>query len=549
MMQLIGSDGERYYSWDLPRGKYILGRSPDADFCVPNKTVSRKHAAIEVGESAETLYLTDLDSHNGTTVNGERVAGSVDVKIGDRLAFGQVEFKVVRAGESVEPESASTRSELTAADLEKSVVLPIDEALKPLVAPTADFPDVIAALSEMARMLVLSEPREVMLHRSLELVAKVIPAERLAILSTAEGGEGVTRVATFVPGGKDLGSFNLSRTIINDILKEKNAILIEDSQRDSRYARQESVIISGMKSAMAVPLFDYGKVHGILYADTTNPLHKYDDEFLRLLATFGNIIASRLQNYALLTERQERKVIEAELERAAMIQENLLTRSMPEIPGYQVHAFQEQSRLVGGDLYDLRFLLDGRLVFMVADVSGKGMGAALLMSDILASFRVLYHRRDFELLRAVELVSTELCEHSSYGDFATLFIGLLDPEAHTIRYVNAGHTFPLLVQKNGQLRYLESSGTMIGAFAGSSWEEQQAQIGEGDLLFVFTDGVTEAQRGDELYADERMERQVVAYCERSPQEIAGCLMEDIKEFADDATGTDDITMMIIKRVR
>ncbi len=547
MLRLVGSDGARYFAWDLTPGTYLLGRKQDADFCVPNSTVSRRHASIEVTADPEIVLLTDLGSHNGTLVNSERVEGTVEVKGGDRIAFGQVEFKVAAEGAAEPPPSASTLSELAGTDLEKSVVLSIDEALKPLPSKISDIPDVLTSFSEMARLLVLPEPKEVMLKRSLELVAKVIPAERLAVLFTVVGGEGVTCAASVERGGRDHGGFSLSQTLINDILANKNAILIEDSQRDSRYARQESVIISGMKSAMAVPLFDEGKVLGILYVDTTNPLHRYTGEYLRLVATFGNIIASRLLNYELWNERQERKVMQAELQRAAQIQNNLLVRSMPDVPEYQVHAFQEQSRQVGGDLYDLFILPDGRLIFMVADVSGKGMGAALLMSDILASFRIMYRSRDFELLRAVELVSRELCAHSGLGDFATLFIGMLDPATYTISYVNAGHPFPLVVHKDGKINHLESSGLMIGAFEQCEWEEHQIELNPGSLIFVFSDGVTEAQRGEELYDEQRMEPRVVEFSKHPPAEMVSLIMRDIADFADDVAGADDITMLIIKR--
>ncbi|MFC1475506.1 SpoIIE family protein phosphatase [Candidatus Zixiibacteriota bacterium] len=547
MLRLVGSDGARYFAWDLTPGTYLLGRKQDADFCVPNSTVSRRHASIEVAADPETVCLTDLGSHNGTLVNSARVEGTVEVKPGDQIAFGQVEFRIAAEGDTVPPPSAKTLSELADADLEKSVVLSIDEALKPLPPNISDIPKVMTTFSEMARLLVLPEPKEVMLKRSLELVAKVIPAERLAVLFTIENGEGVTCAASVERGGRDHGSFSLSQTLINDILANKNAILIEDSQRDARYARQESVIISGMKSAMAVPLFDEGKVLGILYVDTTNPLHRYTDEYLRLVATFGNIIASRLLNYELWNERQERKVMQAELKRAAQIQDNLLVKAMPQVPEYQVHAFQEQSRQVGGDLYDLYTLPDGRLVFMVADVSGKGMGAALLMANILASFRITYRSRDFELLRAVETVSRELCVHSGLGDFATLFIGMLDPVRHTISYVNAGHPFPMVVHQDGAIDYLESSGLMIGAFEQCAWEEQQIKLHPGSLIFVFSDGVTEARRGEELYDEQRMEPQVVRFGGHPPGEMASLIMQDLADFADDVAGADDITMLIIKR--
>ncbi len=549
MLRLVGSDGQRYFSWDLTPGDHTLGRKQETDFCVPNGTVSRKHAVIHVSEDGQTITVEDLGSHNGTMINAERISEPVEIAKGDRLAFGQVEFKILAVGESPRPPSSSTISEREAGDLEQSMVLSIDEALKPLPAEVSDLPDVMSALSEMAKMPPFSEGKDVMLEKSLELVAKVIPGDRLAALFTQDEGEGVRVAATVERGGRDHGSFSLSRKLINDILTNKNAVLIEDSQRDSRYAQQESVIISGMKSAMAVPLFDEGKVLGILYVDTVSPLRRYNDEFLRLLATFGNIIASKLLNYELQHEREERQVMEAELSRAANIQTHLLVREMPTLAEYKVHAFQEQSRHVGGDLYDVHVLEDGRLVFLVADVSGKGMGAALLMSNILASFRVMYHSTDFQSLRAVELVSRELCKHSALGDFATLFIGVLDPQTHELRYVNAGHTFPMLVYPDGKTEYLESSGVMIGAFDQSTWEEKQCTLDPETLLFVFTDGVTEAARGEEFYDEGRMEPKVIEFSKNPPAEMAALLMQDINEFADDPAGNDDITMLILKRGR
>jgi serine phosphatase RsbU (regulator of sigma subunit)/pSer/pThr/pTyr-binding forkhead associated (FHA) protein len=547
MPHLVGSDGERYFSWELTPGTHVVGRKQDVDFCIPNSTVSRRHASIEVSPDDGTIRITDLGSHNGTLINSVRIEKAATAHVGDALVFGQVEFRILDEQEPPLPESVRTLSDQAGAGLEKSVVLSIAEALKPLPAKVSDIPEVMTSLSEMARMLVLPEPREIMLKRSLELVEKVIPAERLAILFTADDGESVSCAASVERGGRDHGDFSLSRTLINDILTNKNAILIEDSQRDSRYARQESVIISGMKSAMAVPLFDEGKVLGILYADTTNPLHRYTDEYLRLAATFGNIIASRLLNYELWNEREERKIIQAELKRAAQIQENLLVKTMPVVSGYQIHAFQQQSREVGGDLYDLHVLSDGRLVFMVADVSGKGMGAALLMSNILASFRIMYDSGDFRLLRAVELVSRQLCAHSGSLDFATLFIGILDPAAHSITYVNAGHPSPMVVDRAGGITELESSGMMIGAFAQCEWQEQTIALEPGSLLFVFSDGVTEAQCGEELYDERRMAPQVVTCSTFPPEEMVSRLMRDIADFADDVAGADDITMLVIKR--
>jgi len=405
MLKLVGTDGKRFYSWILRPGEYLIGRNPECDFYIHHGTVSRTHAELEVGPFGEQLFLTDLGSHNGTLINGERLSGRATVKQDDLIVFGHTEFRLATLNETESVPLSTTQTRLSESEPQNSVFLSINEALKPLPAKVTDRPDLLATLFEMAKMLVLPEPKHVMLERSLGMIAKVIPAQRLAVLFVSENQDEVYTAATLLPSGREPGAFTLSRTIVSEIMTNKNAILICDPKDDPRFARQQSIIMSELKSAIAVPLFDEGKVLGILYADTTNPAHTYDDDHLRILATFGNIIASKLLSYALVSERQEKQIIAAELSRASQIQKSLLAASPPEFPGYRICPFQEQSRSVGGDLYDTRVLPDGRLLFMVADVSGKGMGAALLMSNILASFRILYESRQFDLSGAVERVS------------------------------------------------------------------------------------------------------------------------------------------------
>lgn len=547
MPKLIGTDGSHYYSWNLTPGRYVLGRNPDCNLCVPDKTVSRTHAELEISQSGMEYFLTDLNSHNGTTINGRRVAARTEIRSGDHIVFGQVEFRLTaEEGQPSVPTLLST-TRLSEREPEKSMYLSMNEALKPLPQHVADIPELLPTLFDMAKVLVLPEPRETMLKKALAMVSKVIPAERLAVLFVSENQEEIYAGATLLLGGKDPGTFTLSRTIIKDLLTDKQAIVIGNPADDPHFAQQQSIIMSALKSAMAVPLFDEDRVLGILYVDTTNPLHRYSDEYLRLLATFGNIIASRLVNFALLQEREEKHALEVELRRASLIQKNLLAKALPEVPGYAVHAYQKQSRSVGGDMYDVAVLPDGRVLFLVADVSGKGMGAALLMSNILAAFRILYTDAAFDLGSAVNHVSMQLYRYSAPEDFATLFIGLIDHGRSQIKYINAGHNPPLLIRNDGTCEYLQPSGTMIGAFDFSSWTEESQSLSQGDLLFVFTDGVTEAMKGDQQYTDERMERLIIASHELGPVALAERLMKDIDAFVGDAPQSDDITMMIIKR--
>ncbi len=202
---------------------------------------------------------------------------------------------------------------------------------------------------------------------------------------------------------------------------------------------------------------------------------------------------------------------------------------------------------MGGDLYDSKRLPDGKLLCIVADVSGKGMGAALLMSNILASFRILYESEGFELSRAVKRVSLQMHRYSASGDFATLFLGVLDPDNNQIKFVNAGHNPPLLIRSDGKVEFLETSGLMIGAFDFADWTEETVRLEKDDLLFVFSDGVTEAERDDEQYGDERMEQLVADARTKNPRDIVDLLMDDINEFMGDAPRSDDITIFLIKR--
>jgi len=549
MLKLIGTDGTRAYAFELIPGQHRLGRDAGMPYCVAHHTVSRNHALIEFDPASGAVWITDQGSHNGTLINGVRIADRTQLKLGDALSFGQTFFKLREELGSGVAVSRSTAAPLSAADPDRSVVIPISEALKPLPSHVIDLPELLPALSEAARISVWSESREVMLEKWLELVHRVIPAERLAVLMTDEATHDVYAAATLLTTGRDPGTFTLSRTIFNEIMTQQNSLLISDSRSDPRFASQQSIIASRLKSAMAVPLFDENRVLGILYADTANPLHHYNDDYLRLLATFGNIIASRLLNYALMQERQERHIYEAELQRASTIQQNLLTREKPEFPGYLIHTHQQQCRAVGGDLYDLAVLSDGRLVICVADVSGKGMGAALLMSNILASFRILYNVTEFSLSEVITMVSNQLCRCSGAADFATLFVGVIDPVSHELKYINAGHNPPLLLRQTGDQERLLANGVMIGAFEGMTWDEAQTGLEPGDMLFIFTDGVTEAQGEAEQYSEKRLERLALDRRALDPKEFLEAVVDNVSEFIGDSPRSDDITMLAVKRKR
>jgi len=546
MIKLFSLEGNKLYDWTLRKGRYTIGRSSQCDLVINDSTVSRKHAQIEIVDEA-TINLTDLGSHNGTTVNDYRITDTVKLQANDLISFGQVGFKITLSEGREISGSSITVTEFEH-PLTNATLLSINEALQPLPAKVTDNPKVFQALSEMGKMLILPGSGEEMFDKALQLLQEIIPTERVALLLSTQEEQELYLANCRLSGRHASGSFNISRTIVRELLNQKNALLISDPGADSRFAQQKSIVRSGIKSAMAVPLFDEGKVLGILYADTTNPSHRYTEDFLRITATFGNILAAKITNQNLLKERQAKEVLEAELKVASQIQNQLLPKKLVDIEGYSLSTFQAQCKMVGGDLYDVAELKDGRILFLLADVSGKGMGAALLMSNILASFRILYGAEDFNLLDVTCEVSKRLLQFSRPEDFATLFICDLCPKTHTLRYINAGHNPPVMVRSDGRVEYLQPSGIPIGAFDISNWKEEILELGAGDFLFMFTDGITEATNTEgEMYEDDRLKRLLLNSRKQSPEELTESVLDEINDFTGGAPQSDDITMMILRR--
>jgi serine phosphatase RsbU (regulator of sigma subunit)/pSer/pThr/pTyr-binding forkhead associated (FHA) protein len=549
LIRLFGLKDAERYDWTLKEGRYTIGRSPECNLVIDDYTISRYHALIEIVDQRK-INLTDLGSLNGTRVMDQIITGTTRLEPNDMVSFGEVEFQVATVGKEKTSVGSVSVSEIDH-DLENATLLPIKDALRLDSAGIAYNPKVFGVLSELGKVRILPDPGAEVFGKALELLQEIIPAERVAILLTGQGEQEFHLAASRLSRGESSGSFTISRTIVRELLTQRNAILISDPQFDPRFSDVTSIVGSGIRSAMAVPLFDEDKILGILYADTTNPFHHYTEDFLRITAIFGSVLAAKISNHNLLKDRQAKERLEAELSVASQIQCGLLPRKLSkDIEGYRYNAFQTQCRMVGGDLYDVAELASGRILFLVADVSGKGMGAALLMSNVLAAFRILYRAEDFSLLDVTRRVSRQLLQFSRAQDFATMFICELCTKTHRLRYVNAGHNPPMMVRGDGRVDYLESSGIPIGAFDICDWKEETLEFAAGDFLFAFTDGIPEATSADDqLYGQERLKELVLSCRGQCPEELTQSIMLELRQFTGRAPQSDDITMMTLRRKR
>jgi sigma-B regulation protein RsbU (phosphoserine phosphatase) len=265
----------------------------------------------------------------------------------------------------------------------------------------------------------------------------------------------------------------------------------------------------------------------------------------RLLSLFANQAAAAIETARLHREALEKERIERELELAATIQRQILPRELPEVPGLEIAARNRPTRQVGGDYFDLFPLSGGRLAFVVADVSGKGVPAALLVSTVHAAI----HLQIEDAKTVADLIGRldrHLQRYAATRKFLTAFFGLLDTSSGTLRYVSAGHNPALLRRRSGEIELLKATGVPLGMFPNASWKEESVALEQGDLLCVYTDGVSEAlNAADEEFGLERLERLLAP--EAPVEDLCRSVFDAVEAFAADVPQYDDQTLLLVRK--
>ncbi len=528
----------RPLSWPLDGASLTLGRSSRNSVQLPDGTVSKEHAEIVL--EAGAWRVRDLGSRNGTRVNGAEARGPTPLREGDVIEVGSVVLRVAAREES--PARLSPGSDITS-----SVRLRAQDFLgRPGTARAA--PDLVHLLAEAGRVLVLPRPLKETCEEILAFVERAIPASRLVVLLREAPGAEPVQMAARYRGGGAREPLQLSRSILATVLDECTAVVISDARQDPRYRGQLSIVAQAIHSALAVPLFDNQRVLGLLYADTMDPSAAYGQEQLEIMTLLGNMAAVKITNARLLEAEQARLRMAHELATAARIQRGLLPAAPPAVEGWGIEGHLETCHEVGGDLYDVYLRPDGSLLVLAGDVTGKGMGAALLMSSFLASARVLYDTCPEPGALATRLGAL-VARSAEPGRFVTGFAGLLDPRTGELRYVNAGHPPPCLV-RDGALRRLESTGVPFGVLEGVVYEPALARIEPGEMLALYSDGIPEARHGAEFFDDARLERALLEAAELPDlAEARGHVMARVAEFVAGAPRSDDLTLLLLRRAR
>ncbi len=273
-------------------------------------------------------------------------------------------------------------------------------------------------------------------------------------------------------------------------------------------------------------------------------LNQQDVEFLKTLLTQALV---ELLNIRLFKEYTEKMVMEREISIAKGIQERLLPKSTPEIPGYSVDTMIMQCNELGGDFYNIYRMDDNKYVFLVGDVSGKGIPAALIMSNIQALVQAIFSER-IDLNIGMQKINRLLFESTEQNRYATLIFMILDLENNTIHYTNAGHNQPFLCKSNGNILYLDKGGIPIGIFPKAVYETEILNFETGDIVVLYSDGITEAQNpNDAEFGQYNLEKTIKESIDLSPEEIKTNLISALDNFKMGHKQNDDITLCIIKR--
>ena len=298
---------------------------------------------------------------------------------------------------------------------------------------------------------------------------------------------------------------------------------------------------------LIVPIQLQGLTKGLIFLGKRINNLDYSDSDIEFIYSVGSLAIISLENKRLFKEELEKQKMEEELELAKEIQKNLLPRLLPQFSKFEISAANISSKQVGGDYYDvIKFDDKDDYVIAIADVSGKGVPAALLMANIQAFLKTIC-RQAMKIDEATALINDLLTENITDGRFITFFWAMLNDKECSIQYVNAGHNPPLLI-RNGEIIKLQKGGMILGVMKSTvPYLTEKIKLQSGDVLIMFTDGVTEAMdKNRNEFSDERLEQLVVKLYKKSADEILSSIQTEVQSFSKGAVQSDDITLMVVK---
>jgi hypothetical protein len=538
--------GLRVITLDKP--SFTIGRNPESDLNLLDLSVSRQHATITCEDGL--YFLVDLKSKSGCYVNDQRIE-RVQLKHMDRVQFGRegdMRIEFVEITPAAHPINSRATLDLPLGDsFESGSSASANEELKKL-----------ARFLEINQAFRSSFTPEDVLRLIVDAAIEMSAAERGFLLLKNESGELEIKVA------RDRARNNLqgeraamSRSAVERAMRtNRSVVLNDDTSFDSQSGGSAARL--DLRSIVCIPLHRFKMreqmgatsllkpdVIGLLYVDSRMVTGALSKTSLTLLESLCFEVSKCLESVRLMGEEKEKQKLQQELAMAHEVQSALLPMIFRHFDNFDVAAKSIPCRYVGGDFYDVIELENASVAFVLGDVSGKGISAALLAAVAQGGVQTQL-RTGSSLADAVTNLNAVVAEKSAANRFITFFCGLLDKHGN-FSYVNAGHNPPILARSDGRLELLSTKSLILGAFESAQYQARTTTVGAGDAIIMFTDGVTEAENGlNEMFGDERLEKLVQRSVNASAEAIRDTILEHVLEFTRGLPQGDDITLLAVK---
>jgi len=500
-MLLVVVEGTERRTLLLDHFPFTVGRRTDRDLVLADPRVSREHAHFI--REVDGIYIVDQSSRQGTFVNNEKISRHKLVR-NDRIEFGVRGAAFVMYNPDRSPSSIGQQ------------VLSQLSTWKPAVGAGSEL-EMLNVFLETARKLNNVGVLEDVLQTLLEASLRLTQAERgFVFLREGEAGELKLAAGRERNGEVIMDDSTISRSVLREAMKSASDFLVTDTEDTGKLAGRDSIVAQNLKSVICIPLrkaniqektkedtkSDGADLQGVLYLDSHFLSGKLSTVNHDILKTIANGAATLVANAALVQAEDAAKRYRQEMSIAADIQQRLMSVTIPDVPYAKVEAVSYACKDIGGDFFDLVYTADA-LSLIVADVSGKGIAAAVVAS-ILQGMLYSQLARDSSLPEMISAVNRFLCEKVGGQKYATLVIARVRPNGE-MELINCGHVPPLIISK-GKVEKVEAGNLPVGLIAGAEYTATKLKLAAGDRLTVVTDGVTEAEDvTGEFFGNDRLE--------------------------------------------
>lgn len=520
---------------------FRIGRQAGNELTLRDSRISRQQAQIVSANGG--LVVEDCGSRHGTFVNGEKIQRH-ELKPNDKIEFGIADsYRLIYVREGA-----------TIAELVQRVDAP---------APTqsgARELHHLGVLLDVARALGTGLALEDILSTVVDAAIQVTGTERGVVLLRDGAGE----LKPIVARNKDrstipLNELQVSSSVVKRVATSRRELIVSDTGDEMPSNPQESMAFLSLRTVIAIPVDKLPVIEsidvtitsrqsellGVLYLDSRRPTSAFSDLDREVLRTLAHEAATVVENARLFASARAKARLDHEIQIASEIQQRLLPKSLPNLPGVAVAGSTLACHSVGGDCFDVIELGGGRYGFFVGDVSGKGISAALL-ATLLQGVFFTTAATDIPICDIFSRVNAYLCERTLESRYATVFYGVLEPDG-TFEYVNAGHVPPLVRRRNGQLDPLESQNFPVGLLPEAEYQSGRTTLMPSDCVVIYSDGVSEAANSaDELFEESRLRRIIEEFKGETVEEMADAIRDAVKAFTEGAPQSDDITLLIVQ---